>query len=312
MSAPLLPSGLPDRMGKENVQAFHASATLITHFLELGYQLVSPPLMEYAEATITYGSKDLLKESFRLLDPSSGETMTVRADMTPQVTRIASTVLAKSPRPLKLCYSGNVVRVKPDGLRSRRQYQQVGIEIFGADANGEATILAAITGALAKLDIANLQIDIALPGLMHHMVREVSATKQADVKHALRMRDTDALKKLGDTGLAQLVGTAGKASTSRGAISPFVPESHKPQLKQVDSLIAQAETLSGITAATIDALDESYGEYFSGVAFALFSGDCEIGRGGRYVTPKGEEAVGFTLYIEDILPLLAARNTTQG
>lgn len=311
MSTTLLPSGLPDRMGKENLQAFRASATLVTHFLEKGYQLVSPPLMEHADATLAYGGAELLKESFRLVDPSSGETMTVRADMTPQITRIASTTLAKEERPLKLCYNGNVVRIQPDGLRSRRQYQQVGIEIFGAQEGDEAIILETITSALQKLSIDALQLDIALPGLMHHLLKEVSTEKKSDVQNALRMRDTDALKKLGYQGLAQLVANAGAVTNYRNALNAFVPESHKHVLKHVDALIEQAGILTCIAHTSIDALDESYSEYFSGAAFALFSGSDEIGRGGRYVTPTGEEAVGFTLYIEDILTLIGSHKTTQ-
>lgn len=312
MSTPLLPSGLPDRLGKEALQAFHAHASLLNHFITAGYQLVNPPLMEYADATRIYGSEELLAKSFRVADPHSGNTMAVRADITPQVTRLASTTLAGAPRPLKLAYSGNVVRTEPDGLRSRRQYQQVGVEMFGAPEGSEAELLDVLVNALKVLGINNIQLDIALPGIMHHLLATLSDEKKEAASDALRLRDTKALEKLGYKGLSQLVANAGEIKNFRNALDAFVPEAQRALLKTVDRMTQHAEKMDGVKGISLDALDASYSAYFSGVAFALYAeGQHEIGRGGRYITPDGEEAIGFTFYIEDILPLVAQNQPTK-
>jgi ATP phosphoribosyltransferase regulatory subunit len=66
--------------------------------------------------------------------------------MTVQVARIAVTRLKHEPRPLRLSYGGNVIRVRGTALKPERQFAQVGSELIGvdsADADAEAVLLAA-------------------------------------------------------------------------------------------------------------------------------------------------------------------------
>ena len=44
-------------------------------------------------------------------------------------------------------------------------------------------------------------------------------------------------------------------------------------------------------------------EYHSGISYTLFARNVrgELGRGGRYVTPGGETATGFTLYLDSVM-----------
>jgi len=53
-----------------------------------GYQLVAPPLLEYAESLLLDSSADMDLRSFKLVDQLSGRTLALRADITPQVARI--------------------------------------------------------------------------------------------------------------------------------------------------------------------------------------------------------------------------------
>ena len=57
---------------------------------------------------------------------------------------------------------------------------------------------------------------------------------------------------------------------------------------------------------TIDLLDLSGYGYYSGIGYALYwnGPSIEIGRGGCYRTDTGEDAVGFTIYINDLLDKL--------
>ena len=62
--------------------------------------------------------------------------MGVRPDMTVQVARIAVTRLKHEPRPLRLSYGGNVIRVRGGALKPERQFAQVGTELIGVDFGG--------------------------------------------------------------------------------------------------------------------------------------------------------------------------------
>ena len=81
--------------------------------------------------------------TFRLMDPVSQRMMAVRADMTLQVARIATTRLDNAPRPLRLSYAGQVLRVRGSQLRPERQFGQAGIELIGVDnAAADAEVIA--------------------------------------------------------------------------------------------------------------------------------------------------------------------------
>ena len=80
--------------------------------------------------------------------------MGLRADTTPQVARIASTRLAAAPRPLRLSYAGQCLRVRGSQLAPDRQIAQAGIELIGPDSPAaDAEIV--LTGA-AALDALGL------------------------------------------------------------------------------------------------------------------------------------------------------------
>src|SRR3546814_15536656 len=108
----LLPAGLQDVLPP---LAAHESAVverLIACFQAQGYERVKPPLLEFEEALLTGAGAAVASQTFRLMDPVSQRMMGLRADMTPQVARIATTRLKKAPRPLRRCYGGPVRQVR--------------------------------------------------------------------------------------------------------------------------------------------------------------------------------------------------------
>jgi hypothetical protein len=91
-------------------------------------------------------------QTFRLMDPDSHRMMGLRADMTLQAARVATTRLAHWPRPLRVSYAGPSLRAQSAGVAAERQIAQAGIELIGHDspeADAEATV-AAIRSAWAR------------------------------------------------------------------------------------------------------------------------------------------------------------------
>ena len=93
--------------------------------------------------------------------------------MTPQVARIAATRLGNAPRPLRLCYAGQVLRVKGSQVRPERQIGQVGAELIGpAEIAADVEVVAARgRGAVKALGIAGLSVDLTLPPLVPAVCR---------------------------------------------------------------------------------------------------------------------------------------------
>jgi ATP phosphoribosyltransferase regulatory subunit len=121
----LLPLGLRDLLPPDAAIEADVMARLMGVLARHGYERVKPPLAEFEENLLGGAGAAMAKETFRLMDPVSQRMIGLRADMTPQVARIATTRLRHAPRPLRLCYAGQVLRVKGSQLRPERQVGQV-------------------------------------------------------------------------------------------------------------------------------------------------------------------------------------------
>src|SRR3546814_6298198 len=71
-------------------------------------------------------------------------TLALRPDITRQVGRIATSRLAQAPRPLRLCYAGQVVQLRASQLRPAREMLQVGAELIGSHSVAAARELVTV------------------------------------------------------------------------------------------------------------------------------------------------------------------------
>ncbi|MDP6388748.1 MAG: ATP phosphoribosyltransferase regulatory subunit, partial [Alphaproteobacteria bacterium] len=129
----LLPDGLRDGLPPDAAHEAAILNRLVATFTERGYERVDPPLVEFEDGLLDGAGEDVALATFRLMDPVSQRMMGIRADMTPQVGRIAATRLVNAPRPLRLAYAGPVLRVRGDQLRPERQFHEAGAELIGAE-----------------------------------------------------------------------------------------------------------------------------------------------------------------------------------
>ena len=109
----LLPAGFSDKLYPKSQREFLLIEKILSFFSNYSFLRISPPLIEFEETMISEGPGSVLKENtFRIMDPISRKMMALRSDMTTQISRISSSRMSHYPRPLKLSYSGDVLRVK--------------------------------------------------------------------------------------------------------------------------------------------------------------------------------------------------------
>src|SRR5690348_16851266 len=163
----LLPTGFYDLLPPEAEVEAAVTARLMAVLAAHGYERVKPPLVEFEESLLAGAGAAMASDTFRTMDPASHRMIGVRADMTPQVARIAATRLAHKPRPLRLSYAGQVLRVKGSQMRSERQVGQVGAELIGAaGAAADVEAIAVAGEALAAVGVPHLSVDLTLPTLV--------------------------------------------------------------------------------------------------------------------------------------------------
>ena len=309
MSAPLLPSGLMDVLPPFAAAEFR----LIHHFLKtfsgFGYQPVIPPLAEFADTLLADQGAATGHHVFRMNDPLSTQMLALRADMTGQVARIASTSLKPEPRPLRLCYAGYTLRTSPEALKTLRQHTQVGIERFGDQhTNAVAEILAIAAHALSTNGIDGITIDLHFPSVMEALLQNFPAAQHASLREAVRLKDTARLKSLMANTIAALMDIRGDAVTALTALKALNHAAIDAAATALAALVDALDAHMLNATITIDLLDLSGYGYYHGIGYALYwnKAGIEVGRGGCYRTPNGEEAVGFTLYINELLEQLGA------
>jgi ATP phosphoribosyltransferase regulatory subunit len=309
----LLPAGLKDGLPPD--AAFEAAMVerLMVCFASWGYERVKPPLIEFEDALLSGMGAAMAGDTFRLMDPVSQRMMGVRADMTPQVGRIAASRLKGSARPLRLSYAGQVLRVKGEQMRPERQIGQAGVELIGVEsaaADAEAVLLAA--EALRQLGVAQLVVDLNAPMLAVSHLRESGIADPTPVIGALDRKDAAAVKELGGKlapVLQQLMTAIGAPPQALDRLAGIAlsksAAAQRDRLIEVARLVQQAAPDLGLN---IDPTDHRGFEYHTGVTFSLLGRGIagEFGRGGRYVNQAGEDATGFTLYLDTLLAALPA------
>src|SRR5689334_2275438 len=189
----LLPAGLRDLLPPEAETEAASVEALMEVFATHGYQRVKPPLLEFEDSLLAGSGAAVAEQTFRLMDPESQRMMGLRADTTPQVARIAATRLAGAPRPLRLSYAGQCLRVRGSQLAPDRQVAQAGIELIGCDnPAADAEIVLVGAEALAAVGLTRTSFDLTLPTLVPMLLDDAGLNGRARTALARALDRKDA------------------------------------------------------------------------------------------------------------------------
>ena len=308
----LLPAGLSDILYPNA----HIQSKIIENLLDIfssyGYLRVKPPLVEYEETLLSDGPGKVLKDStFRVMDPLSQKMLALRADVTAQISRIASTRLSHLSRPLRLSYSGDVLRVKGDSFNMERQKTQVGAELIGPKSEViDAEIMLVCVKALKSINIDNLTIDINLPFLRKYLLTGISPSLKHTINQYIDIKDKQSLKKLKFENLniiSELMDLVGdhlnvikylQELKSKGILVDIIDH----YLTVINIVRKNDKSIK----LSIDPLENRGFKYHTGITFTIFSDKLkgEIAKGGSYNISTGETATGCTIYTEKVYPNL--------
>ena len=304
----LLPAGLSDVLYPHAEIQAKTIEKLLDIFSSYGYLRIKPPLVEYEDSLLSDGPGSVLKDStFRIMDPLSQKMMALRSDMTAQISRIASTRMLHLPRPLRLSYSGDVLRVKGDSFNMERQKTQVGAELIGIQSETiDSEIILVCLQALNSINISPITVDLNLPLLRDHLLINIPIALKEEVNEAIDRKDKNSLKKLRINDyelIAKFMDAAGDYDHSFRILSVLkldgILAEARDYLLNVVKIIKENNSSVNIS---IDPLENRGFKYHTGLSFTFFSQNYkgEIAKGGRYQTMSDETATGCTIYTEKI------------
>ncbi|MCL2876462.1 MAG: ATP phosphoribosyltransferase regulatory subunit [Betaproteobacteria bacterium] len=309
-----LPDFIQDVLPDEAVQLEELRRRLLDAFRAHGYRLVIPPLIEYLDALTTGAGQDLRLCTYQLVDQLSGRTMGVRADMTPQVTRIDSHLLNRAGVS-RLCYCGSVLRTCPSSLTATREPLQLGAELYGhAGLEADIEVLRLLAEALRLAAVPLMRFDIGHVGLFHALA------DRAGLNEAAREEAFNLLQAKDISGLQALLANVEDRTAQEAILA--LPElyggvemldvalARLPQMPQVGVALDELRRLA-IELADLplgfDLADLRGYHYHSGLVFAAYGGGAHaaLAMGGRYDHVaenfgRARPATGFSLDLREL------------
>jgi len=244
------------------------------------------------------------------MDPDSQRMMGLRADTTPQVARIATTRLAGAPRPLRLSYAGQCLRVRGTQLAPDRQVAQAGIELIGCDLPAaDAEIVLVGAEALAAVGLTRVSFDLTLPMLVPVLLDDagIAGAARSALARALDRKDAAAVARHGGP-LAGLLGelllAAGPADRALAALGAAkLPPAGTVLAERLAAAATAIRARAPALRLTVDPVEFRGYRYETGVSVTIYAPGRheELGWGGRYVCGETEPATGLTLYPDALL-----------
>jgi ATP phosphoribosyltransferase regulatory subunit len=304
----LLPEAIEDLLPAEAAQVEALRRRMLDEFMRHGYQLVAPPLLEFADALLDENATDLNLNSFKLVDQLSGRTLVLRADITPQAARIDAHLLNRAGV-TRLCYCGSVLHTRPASLHATREPVQIGVELYGhAGLEADHEVVRLLAQALQLAELPPSRIDLGHVGIFRALVagQGLMPAVEQELFEALQAKDVPTLRELTAklpelvrNGLLALPDLYGGVEVIRGAAACL------PMLPEISRALGDLQRLAGELAdlpLSFDLADLRGYHYHNGVVFAAYCTDspAAVALGGRYDSigarfGRARPATGFSL-----------------
>ena len=314
----LLPEYIEDILPAEAWRIEKLRARVLELFTVSGYELVMPPLLEYLDSLLTGSGHDLGLRTFKLVDQLSGRTLGLRADITPQASRIDAHLLNRRGI-TRLCYSGSVVHTLPSGILKTREPLQIGAEIYGhAGVESDVEIQLLMLRALAVAGLKNVYLNLGHVAIFRSLIQwaKIDRESEAELFRVLQAKDVAALSTL----------TASLDPDVRAALCALpelyggieVLDEARKRLPDIPELAASLDTLgflagqlsNDVGEVCVDLAELRGYHYHSGAVYAAYvPGQTDaIAGGGRYDEigksfGRARPATGFSIDLRDLARL---------
>ncbi len=333
----LLPEYIQDMLPEEAWRVEAMRAQILDLLRKSGYQLVAPPLLEYAESLLLEGGSekhlaghpgDMDLRSFKLVDQLSGRTLALRADITPQVARIDAHLLNRQGV-ARLCYAGSVLHTQPAGLTRTRELLQIGSELYGhAGLESDLEIQQLMLQSLALIGVKNVHLDLGHVAVFRAIANHTNLDKnlESELFNALQSKDSAALQSLTTSldvntrdalrAMPTLYGDCSEVLARARKALPDYPEI-RVALNDLQATTKQLQSL--VSSVSIDLADLRGYHYHTGMVFAAYHAGSHdaIALGGRYDDlgksfGRARAATGFSMDLRQLYQLLPAQAVQHG
>ncbi len=290
--------------------------TLFSVFEGWSYEEIIPAMLDYFDVFVKGMGSELEDRIYRFID-REGNVLALRPEFTSLLAKMAATRLSGEPKPLRLSYSGEVLRFETPKGGQQREFAQMGLEHYGGSpATADVEVLLVCMEALEKLGVEDFQINLGSVDFFGGIVDRIDLPEEQidQLKELLNIKDQAGLERMMVglsfekrrkdillaiphlTGGRETLGRARKLVTNERSIGA---------IKHLENIYGIFERLGLDRRLTID-LGEIRGfDYYSGILFRVYVRGLgfEVAAGGRYDGLPAQfghdtPAVGFSFSLD--------------
>lgn len=295
-----LPAGSRDLLPDASRLRRAVTAALLRCFERWGYEPVTTPAIEYFEVFRRGLGEQESERCVRFIEARSGELVTLRSDITPQIARVVAQRMGGTlghEDTVRLCYAADVVRL-PDRRHDRAEFHQAGVELIGdPNPTADAELISLSHEGLRGLGLPEMGIDLAHTAVVRDAFErlEVSSPQAQLCRAHLGRKDRSgleqALSQAGVTGrareafvgLCHLHGSPQILHEARTALRPLRIDPAIDQLERVLDVLSRTDPVA-FARVSIDLGEVRGFDYYTGLRMRIWAPGVSqpIVRGGRY------------------------------
>ncbi|SMM98388.1 ATP phosphoribosyltransferase regulatory subunit [uncultured Candidatus Thioglobus sp.] len=286
-----LPEGIDELTGDRALAFETVRRQLIDLYVEKGFELVIPPMVENVESLLL--TSDAINEkTFKFLDPISGKMLGVHADITPQIARIDAK--KNSEKVEKYCYVNAILQTKADDFYDSRSPIQAGAELYGLHSiDADVEMIELMLESLTLLSVDSIVLSLGNVAVFDALIEAESLTVEqaAQIREIFVKRSTPDLaeflshnKLTNASRFTALMSLEGDVDILNEAAELFkdLPKANAAiqDLRDIASKISNKNNVK----LTLDLAEFKAYEYHTGVVFSAYNEKYSkaLAQGGRY------------------------------
>ena len=317
------PEGVRDIYNGECSQKRKVQEKIHRVFHQYGYEDIETPTFEYFEVFSREVGTIPSKELYKFFD-REGNTLVLRPDFTPSVSRACATYFSPDKEPVSLCYTGNTFINNTSYRGHLKETTQMGVERIGDEsADADAELLAMTVECLLAAGLTEFQVSVGQVDYFKSLLKDAGFEEEVEE----RLRSLISQKNY--FGVEDLVKEQKLSESLEKAFLEL------PHLFGTSEVLAKARSLTDNTCAlaAVERLEEIYEilkvygyekyvsfdfgmlskiQYYTGIIFQAYTygiGEPVV-KGGRYNEllkhfGKPAASIGFVIVVDNLLMALS-------
>ena len=326
----LIPDGIEYYIGDNATNFDRIKSKIIKIYNKYDYTHIIPPIFDSLENLLNLNSTDLDNKTAYILDRSNGNEIGVRADITPQISKVDYQI-TNGQGNSKFSYMGDILCLSP-GPFDRINPFQTGVEHFGnVSKKIDIEIIKLMIDVISLSKQRKIVIELGDLSFINNLLIDLNISEDnrlklidlINLKSKIEIKDFFKDLKLPNKKLFLLLNLI-DISGDISVLSELkkLSKSFKQDLSnEIDELISISKSInrvSDISQVQIDLCELHGFSYQKGLIYSAYVPGLrkEIARGGRYTayiteSDKKRLATGFSLDVKDILDLSIGRRDTH-